>query len=184
MVKVNAQSELFPKVSPHTPDSKLAGLGVHTLLLSLHSPLLKNIFETLSETSEIVVIVPDVEKTELKSLLRVMYGIEEVAFVSGSTLEALGLDSFKSFVVFEDFEDLVNEVTIDVETAPVPTDKFENNSIINVVSSENTPPIELSGNPKDTSEKNLANDTPTEVTKFACNICDKTFKTSKYRIWQ
>jgi hypothetical protein len=130
MVKVNAQSELFPKVSPHTPDSKLAGLGVHTLLLSLHSPLLKNIFETLSETSEIVVIVPDVEKTELKSLLRVMYGIEEVAFVSGSTLEALGLDSFKSFVVFEDFEDLVNEVTIDVETAPVPTDKCENNSII------------------------------------------------------
>ena len=164
MVKISAQVDLFPKMSPANPDCKLSGLGVHTLLLSLHSPLLKGIFETISDSSEIVVIVPDVKKSEIKSVLRVMYGIEEIGFVSSGTLDTLGLDSFKGFLVMEDLENPANEEVIDIEVVyseencepsvnnavieRTESTMFENNSFLEVVASPDNP----DGNEKEKSQ--------------------------------
>ena len=208
MVKVSAKIDLFPNLSPANPDCKLAGLGVHTLLLSLHSPLLKDIFKTLSDTSDLVVIVPDVLKSEIKSVLRVMYGIESVGFTSRCTLETLGLDSFKGFAVVEDLEEPVQEVIIDLEVPHVEMNNngslnnaiserigCENNSPFEVpanleneiekeatelISCENNPPVDEPANFENEDENEIGKET-TELTRFPCNICDKTFKSNKYR---
>ena len=192
MVKVNANVELFPKMSPTNPDCKLAGLGVHSLLLSLHSPLFRDIFKTVSDRSEVVVIVPHVKKSEIKALLRVMYGIEEIGFVSSSTLDTLGLDSYKGFVVMENLEDPVNEEIIDLEVAHaenfgnnavIESTVFENNSFVEMVENpdENNSFMEVTVSNADNSDGNEKGKVPPEVKRFPCNICDKTFKTTKCR---
>lgn len=182
MGKIRAQVDLFPKMSPANPDCKLAGLGVHTLMLSLHSPLLKDIFVTLSDSSDVVVIVPDVEKSEIKSVLRVMYGIEEIGFVSSSTLDTLGLDSFKGFVVIEGFEDPANEEVIDLEVSQV-EENIEppvNSAVIESTMFENNSSLEITATP-DNTDGNEKETVPDEEIRFPCNVCDKTFTTAKYR---
>ena len=182
MVRVGAKVDLFPKMSPANPDCKLAGLGVHTLLLSLHSPLLKDIFKTISDSAEVVVIVPNVEKSEIKSVLRVMYGIEEIGFVSSSTLDTLGLDSFKGFVVMDNLEDPANEEIIDLEVGHA-EENIEPPDIIADIESivfENNSSMEVPENP-DNTDGNEKEKVPSEVNRFPCNICDKTFRSTKYR---
>ena len=65
------------------------GIGAHLVLIAVHSPLLKNIFLTVDDITESVLIIPDTSIKELIAVTKVMYGEEEIGIVDESLLDLL-----------------------------------------------------------------------------------------------
>jgi len=94
------------------PDSRLCGFDghslVHSFLLQTHSKLLKEILQSILDSSEsdTTLIVPDYSVEELLTLVRVMYGLDHSGFVSKSLLKTLGIFQLETVRV-EYFNDVM-----------------------------------------------------------------------------
>ena len=75
--------------------------AVHSLLLSLHSPLIKSTFKTLVDPRDSVIVMPDYKLAEVEKVSKVMCGFGEFECVTGSLLDTLGLNDFKSNPLFK-----------------------------------------------------------------------------------
>ena len=79
------------QLSSNDPDSKMCGCDgefpVHTSLLAVHSTLLSEIFKTIPDRSESILILPDFYFQEIKTLGKVMYGLEESGLFSDKFLK-------------------------------------------------------------------------------------------------
>ena len=88
------------KLDISEPDTRLIGKdgsrAVNSLLLIVHSSLLKEIIGGLGE-QEVLVIVPDDSKGDVDTLVAVINGEEELGYVAGGFLDRLGMDQFKLF---------------------------------------------------------------------------------------
>ena len=77
------------------PDSVICGfdgnIAVHSFLLKVHSNLLSEMCQSIQESSEITLILPDFSAQEIKSFVHVMYGLDNSGLVSGSFLKTLGI---------------------------------------------------------------------------------------------
>ena len=183
------------KVDTSNPDSKLVGSdgssAVHSLLLIVHSSLLKQIFSSLVDQTEVVVIVPDACMSDLNDLVAVVNGHEDIGFVSGGILDTLGMQQYKIWTVFSgsfsedhiDLSALDNDIELEVslpivqnsvaKDAPL-EDAFANEAFV-------TPFDDLIVS--EVSEHIIVNEV--EITEpisnevMTCPICDKIMKTNK-----
>ena len=97
-------------------------IPMHSILLIVNSNFLKSIFESLDESADGVIIVPDFSSEELETVCSIMNGKEEAGLVSGQILEALGMQQYKIWVVeiSDDFENVDdNDNPIDNNTHEV-----------------------------------------------------------------
>ena len=94
--------DFISKIPSVYPDSRFAGSDgeflVDSLMMTIHSDLLKDIFNSLKDPTETVVILPGFKMKEIFTLIRVMYGVDESGFVSGDILDTLGMQQFKIWV--------------------------------------------------------------------------------------
>ena len=93
--------DFISKIPSLYPDSRFAGSDgeflVDSLMMTIHSDLLKDIFNSLKDPTETVVILPGFKMKEIFTLIRVMYGVDESGFVSGDILDTLGMQQFKTW---------------------------------------------------------------------------------------
>ena len=149
---------------------------INLVLLSIHSPLFKSVFQSLMDPTDAVIIIPDIEVSEIVNIVSVMCGVDEFQIVSGSLLETLGLKSF-GFQVLENYEGFV-----DVDS---PVDTFASLSDIStgLEDVENEVIIENSEvetiTEKDHSDGSGMESIVDEEKTFRCDICSKVFKTKK-----
>ena len=115
------------EVSTKHPDLRLVGcegrpIPIHSILLIVNSNFLKSIFESLDESVDGVIIVPDFSSEELEKICSIINGKEEAGLVSGQILDALGMQQYKIWVVeiSDDFENVDdNDNPIDNNTNEV-----------------------------------------------------------------
>ena len=180
------------------PDTRLAGSdgewSIHVLLLTLHSDLLKDIFNTLSDFTETVVIIPDFKMSEISVLARVLYGVDNDGFVSGSILDTLGMKGYKNLVVIDAGDVNIDEsLIIDSTMSEIEVIRDESNNIefeihienpdtfLNISNGEKS---DRNGNIKQTKEGQVnisvnENQFHQSATSLSCPICKKVLKTKK-----
>jgi hypothetical protein len=117
-------------LSTKNPDLRLVGCDgsgapIHSILLIVNSSFLKSIFNSLDESTDVVVIVPDFSSSELESLCSVINGKEEAGFVSGQILDTLGMQQYKIWVCAEVFEDLEDGIDLDDNDDPIDSNSNE-----------------------------------------------------------
>ena len=79
--------------------------SVNSLLIAVHSPLIKNILLTMDDQTESVLVTPDIDIKEVIAMMKVMYGEDEFGTVDKTVLDLFGLESFKTpIVIYEDWE--------------------------------------------------------------------------------
>ena len=170
-------------LSLESPNSYIAGhdgkWDTHTLLLAIHSSLIKHILETLTDHSDAVVILPDFSFSEVSVLMEVLLGIKKIAFVGGDLLETLCMGHYKNIVfdIIENAPQPSNEViVISNDNLNESDSKFED---ANENDAHNLNTVEPEGH---FHEKQANIGSVSEVSKqnaFKCNSCDKLFKTEK-----
>ena len=147
---------------------------INLVLLSVHSPYLKSIFQSLMDPTDAVIIMPDFKLSEIEKVVTVMCGIEEFLIVSGSLLDALGLQSF-GYQVLDNFEGF-----IDVDP-PVDTFASFSDTGLGEVANE----VVIDGfEVESITEKEHASGSEVENVideekNFRCDICHIDFKTKK-----
>ena len=169
-------------LSRENPDSRLAGcdgqIAIHSSLLLVHSDILKEIFETLIDPSESIVILPNFKVDEVKTLVKLIYGIESIGIVCESVLDTLGLQKYKKYAVVGS-----NDVQINVPSEGDFMDMNENDITtvsenvedisVNVVNFDQNVAVSQTQNETDLSNK---------VLRFPCEYCGKILKTSRTMI--
>ena len=109
-------NSLFKHLSKHylstlATNFKIVASGgctsVNSLLIAVHSPLIKNILLTMDDQTESVLVTPDIDIKEVIAMMKVMYGEDEFGTVDKTVLDLFGLESFKTpIVIYEDWENL------------------------------------------------------------------------------
>jgi hypothetical protein len=92
---ISGFSTLSPESNLYASDGNVP---IHNLYLIVHSPLIKEIMNTLSDITEAVIIIPDFTKSDLVVLVNMMSGRAEYEFVKGEMLDALGMTHYKTLV--------------------------------------------------------------------------------------
>jgi len=162
------------KLSRENPDSRLVGydgqIAIHSSLLLAHSDLLKEIFKTIIDPSESIVILPDFAVDEVRTLVKVIYGIEVIGIVSERVLDTLGLQKYKQYVVVgsSDVPTSVNVQSEEVEEEPLIVDENVEDLSVNVVNFDTTVGVSQQTHTKSKPEL-----------RFPCEYCGKVLKTNR-----
>ena len=174
-IKFDSIDEYMTRVSTLYPDSRLAGsdgqYSIHSSLLIVHSDLLKDIFETLNDTTESVVIIPDFNMCEISTLVRIMYGVDDHGFVSGGILETLGMKQYQTLIVIE-----IEQCSLDANNVmfelPLEGPAVKEFVIEDTVTTDIVPAdsIESDRDPPNIVSQTVKN-------SFKCDLCDKVLKT-------